>query len=186
SRHSSSVIRHFLNGLVAIPLHRPGHWRLQRIQLLRRTPADVVMLPGGALHGRGILRPRPINHADVLMRAGNAMNIQKPGRNQRARSRTGSGRALAEQNNIQTAFFLRLAQGSLFRVFIQLDMAAERQPGVQLAMMDEQDLRLVNDEDSDREINFFVDVRHADLRFWIYDWRFAKSFESRAVNPLPL
>ena len=32
-------------------------------------------------------------------------------------------------------------------------------------MVDEQYLFLVNDEDGDGEINFFVDVGHADLRF---------------------
>jgi hypothetical protein len=39
-------------------------------------------------------------------------------------------------------------------------MSAERQPRVQLAMMNEQNLPVMNDEDGDREINFFVDVSH--------------------------
>jgi hypothetical protein len=40
-------------------------------------------------------------------------------------------------------------------------VSAERQPFVELAMMDEQNLRVVNDENRDGEINFFVEVRHA-------------------------
>jgi hypothetical protein len=36
-------------------------------------------------------------------------------------------------------------------------------------MVDEQNLSVVNGEDRDREVNFFVDVSHLNLRFWIYD-----------------
>ena len=47
------------------------------------------------------------------------------------------------------------------RGFVKFNVAAERQPLAELAMMDEQDLVVVDDEDRDGEINFFVDVGHA-------------------------
>ena len=49
-----------------------------------------------------------------------------------------------------------------FRVFVQLDVPAQRQPLVQVAVVDEQDLALVNDKDGDREVNLLVDVGHAE------------------------
>jgi hypothetical protein len=40
---------------------------------------------------------------------------------------------------------------------------AKRQPGIQLAMMNQKYLAAMNDEDSDSEINFFVNVGHGEL-----------------------
>jgi hypothetical protein len=40
-------------------------------------------------------------------------------------------------------------------------VAAERQPFVQFAMVDQQDFAVVNDEDRHGEIDFFMNVRHA-------------------------
>jgi hypothetical protein len=60
----------------------------------------------------------------------------------------------------KSAFLLGLAQGGLFRVFVQFDVTAQRQPLVELAMMNEQHLAVVNDKDGDGEINFLVDMRH--------------------------
>jgi hypothetical protein len=37
---------------------------------------------------------------------------------------------------------------------------AQRQPLVQLAMVDEQNFAVVNDKNGDGEVNFFVDVGH--------------------------
>jgi hypothetical protein len=48
-------------------------------------------------------------------------------------------------------------------MIVQFDMSAEWQPLVELAMVDEQDLSTVNDEDGDGEINFFVNVGHENL-----------------------
>ena len=42
----------------------------------------------------------------------------------------------------------------------KFNVPAERQPIVELGLMDEQDFSVVNDENRDGEINFFVDVRH--------------------------
>ncbi len=88
------------------------------------------------------------------------MDVEKARRNERAGAGRGRGRTFAEQFHVQPALFLRLAQRGLLRVFVQLDVSAERQPFVELAMVDEQNLAVVNDEDRDGEINFFVDVRH--------------------------
>ena len=73
---------------------------------------------------------------------------------------SGRGRAFAEQFDLQPALLFGLAQRGGLRVFVQLDVPAQRQPLVQVAMVDEQDLALVNDEDGDGEINFLVDVSH--------------------------
>jgi len=96
----------------------------------------------------------------VLMRFVDAMDVEKARRDERARARRSRGRTFAEQLHVETAFFLRLAQRGLLRVFVQFDVPAERQPFVELAMMDEQNLAVVNDKDRDGEINFFVDVGH--------------------------
>ena len=60
----------------------------------------------------------------------------------------------------KSALLFRFAQRGLLRVFVQFDVPAERQPFVELAMVDQQNLAVVNDEDRDGEINFFVNVRH--------------------------
>ena len=60
----------------------------------------------------------------------------------------------------QAAFFLRLAQRGLLRVFVQFDVSAERKPFVELAMVNQQNLFVVNDKNGDGEINFFVEVGH--------------------------
>src|SRR5436305_1356745 len=98
------------------------------------------------------------------MGVGDAMNIQKPRGDQRTRARPGCGWALAEQRDIETALLLRLAQRGLLRIFIELDVPAQRQPGVQLAMVNQQNLSAVNDKDGDRKINFLVNVSHGDLK----------------------
>ena len=87
-----------------------------------------------------VLGPRPVNHADVLVRVVDAMDVEKARRDERARAGLGRGRTFAEQFHVEAAFFLRLAQRGLLRVFVQFDVPAERQPFVQLAMMDQQNL----------------------------------------------
>ena len=62
----------------------------------------------------------------MLMRSADAMDVQKPGRQQGARSRLGGGRSFAEQFDVKPAFFARFAQGSLLRIFVQLDMPTQR------------------------------------------------------------
>src|SRR5258706_1376645 len=121
------------------------------------------MLDGSKLGGGGVaatLWPRPINQADVFVRVVDAMDVEKARRDERARAGRRRGRTFAEQFHVESAFFLRLAQRGLLRVLVQLDVAAQRQPFVELAMVDEQDVSVVTDKDRDGEINFFVDVRH--------------------------
>src|ERR1019366_1618546 len=88
----------------------------------------------------------------------------------------GRWRTFAEQLHVEAAFFLRLAQRGLLRILVQLDVSAERQPFVQLAMVDEQYLVVVNDKDGDGEINFFVDVGHTGMRQDLGSSRTSNSF----------
>ena len=118
------------------------------------------MFLGGEFDGGGIFRSRPVNHANMLVRVADAVDVEKTRRDERARVGRSRGRPLAEQFHVESAFFLRLAQCGLFRVFVQFNVSAKRQPFVQLAMVDEQDFPVVNDEDRDGEINFFVDMGH--------------------------
>ena len=117
------------------------------------------MFFGGELNGSS-LGSRPINHADVLVRVADAMDVEKTRRDERARAGRGRGRALTNQFNVESAFLFRLAERGTVRIFVQFDVPAERQPLAELAMMDAQNFRVVNDENCDGEINFFVDVRH--------------------------
>src|SRR6185437_13320149 len=94
------------------------------------------------------------------MGIGDAVDVQKSRSDQCARAGAGGWRAFPEQFDVEAAFLLGFTQGGLFRIFIQLDVAAEREPGVQFAMMDQQDFSAMNDEDGDGEIDFFVDVSH--------------------------
>ena len=108
----------------------------------------------------GITRPRKIDHADMLMRGADAVDIEKPGREQRTRSRFRRGRPCTEQFNVKPTFFTCFAQRSLFRIFVKLDVPAERQPLAQGPMMDEQDFRLLDHKDRDGEIDLVVNMWH--------------------------
>ena len=48
----------------------------------------------------------------------------------------------------------------MFWIFVEFDMSAEREPFIELTMVDQQDQVIANDKDCDCEINFFVNVRH--------------------------
>jgi len=117
------------------------------------------MFRGGELDVAA-LGPRPVDHADVLVRVVDAMDVEKPRGDERAGAGRRRGRTFTEKFHVETAFLLGLAQGGLFRVLVQLDVPAEGQPLIELAMMDEQDFVFVNDKDGDGEIDFFVDVGH--------------------------
>ena len=91
------------------------------------------------------------------------MDVQKARRDERAGAGRSRGRTFAKQHDFESALFLRFAERRLLRVFVQFNVSAKRQPFVQLAMVDEQNFAVVNDEDGDGEINFFVDVGHARL-----------------------
>jgi len=104
--------------------------------------------------------PRPVNHADVLVRFADAVDVEESRRDEGTGAGRSGGRTLAEQFHVEAAFFLRLAESSLLRVFIQFNVPAQRQPFVQLAVVDEQNLFVVDDEDGNREINSFVNVGH--------------------------
>src|SRR5664279_6044389 len=114
------------------------------------------MLRGGEFGNSGggaaaTLGPRPIHHADVLVGVVDAVNVEETRRDERAGARPGGGRTFAEQLNLQTAFFLRLAQRGLLRVFVQFDVSAERQPFIELAMMNQQNLCLLYTSPSPRD-----------------------------------
>ena len=79
------------------------------------------------------------------------------------------GRTLPQQLALQPAFLAGLAQRRLLRIFIQLDVPAQRQPLVQRAMMDEQHPAVVHDKDRDREVNFLVDMCHSGTAL-LLDW----------------
>jgi hypothetical protein len=84
------------------------------------------MFCGGELHGGGrSARPRKIDHADMLMRSADAVDIKKPRREQRAGSRFRRGRSFAEQFNVKPTFFAHFAQRGLLRIFIKLNMPTE-------------------------------------------------------------
>ena len=119
------------------------------------------MFCGGELQGSGgMARPRKIDHADMLMRGADPMDIEKAGSKQRPGSRFCGGRPFAEEFNLKPAFFTRFTQRSLFRIFVELNMPAERQPPVQRPMMDQQNLRLLDYKDRDGEIDLIVNMRH--------------------------
>ena len=95
------------------------------------------MLGGGEFYCGGIFWARPVDHADVLVRVADPVDVEKARCDERARAGRGRGRTFAEQFHIEAALFLRFAERGLLRVFIQFNVAAERQPFVQLAMVDE-------------------------------------------------
>jgi len=99
----------------------------------------------------------------VFVRVGDAMDVEESRRDERARAGRRGWRTFAEQFHLQAAFFLCLAQRRLLGVFVQLDVPAQWQPLVQLAMMNQQHLSVVNDKNGDSEINFFVNVSHRNL-----------------------
>ena len=118
------------------------------------------MLLGREFYCGGIFWSCPINQADVFVRFVDVMDVEKARRDERARAGRSRGRTFAEKFHVEAAFLLRFAQRGLLRVFVQFDVPAERQPFVELAMMDEQNRVVVNDKNRDGEINFFVDVGH--------------------------
>src|ERR1041385_2245568 len=154
-----SALRILRDGLLTIPLHRVRHGRAQSVQILRRTPSDVMMFPGGQGHG-ALLWPGPVDEADVFVRVVDAMDVEEARGDEGARAWFGRGGTLPDQFHVQPALLARLAQRGLFRVFVQLDVPAQRQPLVELAMMNEQHLAVANNKDGDSEIDFFVDVSH--------------------------
>src|ERR1043166_2535442 len=148
---------HLLNRLAAIPLHCVAHRWLQRVELLAREPADVVMFYGCERQRAG-LRTREINHSDVLVHVVDTVDVEKTRRDQRACARFSRGWSLAEQLDFKAALLARFAKRSLLRFLIQFDMPAERQPFIEFAMMHQQHLALMNDKNRNREINGVVDV----------------------------
>src|ERR1039457_4320478 len=108
-----------------------------------------------------LLWPRPVNQADVLVSFVDAVNVEKAWRDERSGAGRSRGRTLAKQFHVEAALLFRFTQRGLLRVFVQFNVSAKRQPLVQLAMVNQQNLFVVNNKDRDGEINFFVDVGHA-------------------------
>jgi molybdate transport system substrate-binding protein len=115
----------------------------------------------GGERERPIFWTSPINQPDVLVRIVNAVNVEKPRSNQSACAGLGRRWAFTNEFDIEAAFFAGLAQGALFGVFVQLDMAANRQPFVELSMMHEEHPAIFDDENGDCEIDLFMKMRHA-------------------------
>ena len=136
-----------------------GHRRVQPIEVFAGAPADVVML-GGSEGERAVPGPRPVNHADVFVRRGDTVDVEEARGNERAGARPGGGRAFAEEFNVKAAFLSCFTERGLLRVFIQLDVPTERQPAGEVAVMDQQNLARVDNEDRHGEIYLFVDVGH--------------------------
>jgi len=63
---------------------------------------------------------------------------------------------IAKKFNLEAAFLFRLAQRCLLGIFVQFDMAAQRQPALQIAMVNQQNLALMDDEDRHGEIYLFI------------------------------
>lgn len=105
-------------------------------------------------------RPREVDEADVLVGFGDAVNVQEAWGDEGAGAGLGGGGAFPDQLDLEAAFLSDLAEGGLFGVLVELDMSAERQPFAEPAMVDEQDLAVLDDEDGDREVDFLMDVRH--------------------------
>jgi hypothetical protein len=110
-----------------------------------------------------IPRPRPVDHADVFVGIGDAVDIKEPGRNKSPGAMARRWGTFSQQFHFEAAFLLGFAHGGLFRIFVQLDVAAERKPLVELAVVDEENLRVMHNEDGDGKINFFVDMSHAEI-----------------------
>src|SRR4051812_37893228 len=84
-------------------------------------------------------RTGPIDHTNMLVRLGDAVYVQKTRSDQGACPRAGGGRTLADELHIESALFLRLAQSGSFRIFVELDMSAKRQPLLELPVVHQQD-----------------------------------------------
>ena len=130
------------------------------VQFTDGTPADVVVLFGCEVLCRRNFWPRPVYQADVLVRFVDAMDVEKARRDEPARAGRSRGRTFASSSTSRPLSSFASRNAALLRVFIQLDVPAERQPFVELAMMDEHNFSVVNDENRDGEINFFVDMGH--------------------------
>ena len=110
-----------------------------------------------------IFRSSPIDHADVFVGVGDAMDVEKAGSNQGAGAGRGRGRPFADEFDFEATFLFGLAEGGLFGIFVEFDVAAEGEPFVEFAMVNEKNIRVANNEDCDCEIDFFVNMSHADL-----------------------
>src|SRR5262249_50119504 len=122
-------------------------------------PADIVMLFNGQ-DKRTALRSREVNHSNVFVRVGNAMNVEKAGRNESTRAWLTDRRSVADEVHVQTAFFFGFAQGRGLRFFVEFNMSAEWQPFAKLPVMNQQHFRAVNDKNGDGEIDCVMNVGH--------------------------
>src|SRR5947207_14821327 len=109
SRVSRLASRDFFERLAAIPFHGIAHRRPECVEFGVGTPPDVVMLESRK-SDTSILWSGPVNHADVLVRVGDAMNVEEPRRDEGARARLRRPRAFADQCDLEAAFCSRLAQ----------------------------------------------------------------------------
>ena len=129
-------VSNLLQGFTTIPFYRFGHDGLELFQIFRGAPTDIVMLSRGESQS-ALFRPRPVNHADVLVGVGNAMNIEKAGSDQSASSRRSGRRPFSDEFDFEAAFLSGFPERGLFGIFVEFDMAAKGKPLIELTMVDE-------------------------------------------------
>lgn len=149
-----------LQRLLTIPFDGAGQRGIKLFETVAIDPPDVVMFLGRERQGAS-LNPGEINHPDVLVSRGNAVDIEKPGGDQGSGSGLGGRRAFADQFNLQSGFLPGLAQSRRLGILVEFDVAAHWQPASQAAMEDEQDFGFVDDQQRHGEIDLVVDVRHS-------------------------
>ena len=102
----------------------------------------------------------PVNHPDMLVGIGDAMDIEKPGSDERTGAGPGRRRPFPNELDLQTALLPGFAQRGLLRVFVQFDVPSQRQPLVEFVVVHHQDFSPVHYKDGDGEINFVVNMSH--------------------------
>ena len=105
-------------------------------------------------------RAGEIDHADVFVRRMDPVDIEEARGDQGPGSGLGGRRPFAQKLDLEAAFLPRLPQRGLLGILVQFDMTSEREPLPQLAVQDQQHLRLADDEDGHGEVDFFVQVGH--------------------------
>ena len=118
------------------------------------------MLRGGERHVP--LGPRPINHPDVLVRVGDAVDVQKRGAIN-ARVPGDSSADVRREFHVKAAFLRGLPAAPPFPGPHPIPCGRPAAAICSIPMMDQQNFRVVNDKDNHGKIDFFVEVRHGIL-----------------------
>lgn len=159
ARRRDTRLADLLEGLEAVPFHGAGHRGRQGIEFGCGAPTDGVVFGGGE---SDVARPdaRKVDHADVLVSGMDAVDIEKAGCDESPGAGFGGGWTFADEFDLKTAFLAGFAEGGLFGILVEFDVASEGKPAVEFTMMDDENSGVVNDEDGDGEIDFLVDMGH--------------------------